>query len=71
MTADTLEIMVARIDERTRAMHDMLKTHLSEDVVIHEDHEKRIRGLERKVYMALGAIMLVTGGGAGAFAMFG
>lgn len=60
---DTLEVMVARIDERTKAQDEKLDNHMTRVTKLLVDHEKRIRGMEHHLSYVLGA-----GAGAGSVA---
>ncbi len=55
--------LLARIDERTKAMKEKLDNHISTVNRLVGGHEKRLRGLETRLAWVLGA-----GTGAGAIA---
>ena len=60
MPADTLETMLARIDERTEAMMSKLTLNCGQI----NDHEKRIGGLEgfrTAVYIASAVVVTLAG----------
>jgi len=63
--ADSTSILLARIDERTAAIMDMLEKHLTDDSNVHKDIEYRMRKQERFTYLLLGAMTLATSGGGG------
>lgn len=60
MPADTLEAMVARIDERTGAIMSKINVHCDQLC----DHERRIGGLEgfrTAVYIASAVVVTLAG----------
>ena len=58
-----IESLLARIDERTGNIMDLLEKHLSDDASVHKDLENRMRKQERFRNLLLGAAALATGGG--------
>ncbi len=59
------EALLARIDERTANIMEMLERHLTDDTQVHEDLEHRMRKQERFRNLLLGAAALATSGGGG------
>jgi acyl-CoA hydrolase len=60
MPADTVETMIARIDERTGAIMEKINTHCDQLC----DHEKRIGGLEgfkMSVYIVSAVLVALAG----------
>lgn len=63
--SDTPEALLARIDERTANMMELMEKHLSDDSRVHTDLENRMRKQERFRNLLLGASALATSGGGG------
>ena len=70
--SDHTEALLARIDERTANILEMLDRHLTDDTQVHkeqrevfEDLEHRMRKQERFRNLLLGAAALATSGGGG------
>ena len=55
--------LLARIDERTAHILEMLKQHLEDDERVQSDLETRMRKQERFRNLILGAAAIATGGG--------
>ncbi len=58
-------VLLARIDERTKAMADRLEEHLENDEQVHADHEERIRVGEKWRNRLIGLIAAGAGGSGG------
>ena len=62
---DTTETLLARVDERTARILDVLEKHVKDDTRIQGDLENRMRKQERFRYLLLGAAALTAGGSGG------
>lgn len=61
-----LSARIDRLADRHEQQQRQLERHEQDDLRRLDDHEQRIRSLDRRLWiMALGAVVLGTGGGAG------
>ncbi len=52
--------LLARIDERTRITHDLVKSHIERNDKVHDQLHSRVDRLSRTVYIGSGALTLVS-----------